>query len=196
VTFGVWCALVLATATAAAQFVDYGVFDLRLRALDSNTHASIFGVVSLVANLAAVLVATLLAGRTRTLEHILLACILGVLFVLRVTAPGDVVLVLSLPLTGSGLAILWRQARPAAGSQAQAIRAGCVLLVVSFVVHAIEQNALSPLSPSPDSWAYQIRCVLKHDAELAGWILITVGLACAWVAAGLRPSARQSASRT
>jgi hypothetical protein len=54
-------ALVLGLAECVAQFLDYGVLDLKFAALDSDTHLSVFGVVSLA--LAALAVLLLLGSR-------------------------------------------------------------------------------------------------------------------------------------
>ena len=136
-TIGLGVAAVLAVATALAQVINYEFFDLRLRALDANTHMSIFGAVSLLANAVAVALAISLAVRTRNREIIILSGVLAAMFALRVTYPPHVLL-LSLPLTGIALVILWRQGRPSAGDGLWTIRVGCSLLVVSFAIHALE----------------------------------------------------------
>ena len=72
-------AALLAVATAVAQFINYHFFDLRLRALDSNTHMSIFGVVSLLANAVVVALAISLAVRARNREMPILSGALTVM---------------------------------------------------------------------------------------------------------------------
>ena len=86
-TLGLGVAAVLAVATALAQVIDYEFFDLRLRALDSNTHMSIFGAVSLLANAVAVALAISLAVRARNREMVILSGVLAAMFALRVTYP-------------------------------------------------------------------------------------------------------------
>ena len=85
----------------------------------------------------AVALAILIAVRARTREIVVLSGVLVAMFALRVTYPSHVLL-LSLPLTGIALVILWRQGRPSAGDGRWTIRVGCSLLVVSFAVHALE----------------------------------------------------------
>jgi hypothetical protein len=80
--------------------------------------------------------------------------------------------VLALPFTVIALVILWRER----GGSQSLIRAGCVLLVASFAIHALESGVMNVGTLNPDSWSYQIRCIVKHDTELAGWILIAMGL--------------------
>jgi hypothetical protein len=138
---GVAVAASLAVATAVAQLVDYHFFDLRLKALDSNTHLSVFGVASLLANAVAVGLAISLAARGRNRELLLLSGALTAMLALRVTYPPGLLL-LSLPLAGIALAILWRLGRPSAGDGSWTIRVGCSLLVVSFAIHAWELEPL------------------------------------------------------
>jgi hypothetical protein len=172
---------VLAVGTALAQVIDYQFFDSGLRALDANTHRSIFGAVSLLANAVAVALAILLAVRARNRELIILSAVLAAMFALRVTYPSHLLL-LSLPLTGIALVILWGQGRPSAGEGLWTIRAGCSLLVVSFALHALEVEPLPGLLSAVSatsistSWVSQVRSLTKHEAELVAWIMITAGL--------------------
>lgn len=52
--WGVRASLLLTAAEAVTQLVNFGVFDLRLSLLDSRTHASVFGVISVGALAASV----------------------------------------------------------------------------------------------------------------------------------------------
>jgi hypothetical protein len=83
------------------------------------------------------------------------------------------VVVLSLPVTATALVLLCRQFT---SSRSRILRVGCALLVLSFVIHALAIGAPSPLTFARDSWGYQLEGVIKHDAELTGWILIAAGL--------------------
>jgi Concanavalin A-like lectin/glucanases superfamily len=139
-------AVSLVVATSVTQFIDYRLFDLRLKALDSNTHVSIFGAVSLLANAIVVALAIAFAVRARRRQTLVLAAALTAMLTLRVTYPSHLLLV-SLPLTGTALAILWRQGEPSAGDALWPIRAGCALLVVSFAIHAWELKPLALLPP-------------------------------------------------
>jgi hypothetical protein len=60
--WGVAAVILLSTTATIAQFIDYGVFDLRIQALDADTHASIFGAISLLALQAAIFAAVVDAG--------------------------------------------------------------------------------------------------------------------------------------
>jgi hypothetical protein len=50
-----------------------------------------------------------------------------------------------------------------------------LLLVFSFVVHAVGPSAVSALGGG--GWAHQLKGVLKHSAELGGWMLVATGVA-------------------
>jgi hypothetical protein len=54
---------------------------------------------------------------------------------------------------------------------------GCLLLIVSFGVHAFGSEFLSALGFGPDTWMFQTKVALKHAAELSGWVMVAVALA-------------------
>jgi hypothetical protein len=98
------------------------------------------------------------------------------------------VLVLGLPFVAVALILLWR----VGGETRPLIRAGCLLLIASFAIHVLEVRSLGG-SLDPETWAYQLRCLAKHDAELAGWVLIAGGLLS--VARGTRVRERSALRR-
>jgi hypothetical protein len=163
-------AIALSIGNAVAQTVDFGFFDLRYQALNSNTHASIFGALSLAACLTAVGTTILLARRQGGTANVVLAVALAGVFLFRAWSPPHV-LVLGLPFVAVALVLLWR----IEGATRPLIRAGCLLLVASFAIHVLELDSLGG-SLDPDTWAYQLRCLAKHNAELAGWVLVAGGL--------------------
>ncbi len=184
--WAVLTAIVLSAALAVTQAIDFGVFDLRFRSLNSNTHASIFGIVSLLACAFAVIFSAIFAKRTHSAVPAILSGALALILILRVWNPPHV-LVLALPFTVIALVMLWRQATGARGI----VRAGCLLLIISFAIHLAESKAFVVLNP--DSWAYQIRCIVKHDAELSGWVLIGAGFL--YLILEKTPRAQRSAPR-
>jgi hypothetical protein len=165
----IWAAVVLSVGNVVAQLIDYRVLDLRYEFLNSNTHASIFGVVSLLACAMAVAASFAVARKAGRLEALALPLALAVLLVLRVGRPPHF-LVLAIPFTAIALVMLWRE-----GSREERtiIRAGCGLLVLSFAIHALE----GPASLDARTAQYQVWYLVKHDAELSGWILVAGGLA-------------------
>jgi hypothetical protein len=168
--WGVRAAVALMLAEAVTQLVNFGVFDLRLTALDSRTHASVFGVLSVLA-LAAAAAAALAHGR----DGLGLAAALGLLLALRVThAPH--VLVYALPVTAAAFVLLWRTARADAGLH-RLVRVACGFLVVSFAVHGPGELVVQHFGLASDTWAYELKVVVKHALELGGWVLVATALA-------------------
>jgi hypothetical protein len=173
---GAVCALAVAATTA--QLVDFGVYGQRLRLLDMTTHRSIFGVASLavlaLAACASVLLAAPQDGRRR--HFAVLAGILAFLLAVRIAQPPHVLL-LSLPGTAAAFVLLWTAPLPA--SVQRLVREGCIVLVAAFVVHGIGEKVVADLGYGPETWAYQIKAVVKHSGELAGWALVAGGLVLA-----------------
>jgi hypothetical protein len=169
---------VLAVAATTAQLIDFGVYGQRLRLLDMTTHRSIFGVASLavlaVAACAALLLAAAQQGRRRPFTA--LAAVLAFLFVVRIAQPPHVLL-LSLPATAAAFVLLWTAPLPP--SLQRLVREGCIVLAAAFVVHGVGEKVVAELGYGPDTWAYQVKAVVKHSGELAGWALVAGGLALA-----------------
>ena len=168
----VWAAILVSTANAAVQSIDFAVFGLRFRALNSNIHVSIFGLASLAACLVAALTAFRLGGRTGRGALFLPLALLAI-FVLRVWYPPDVLL-FALPFAIGAVVMLWRIG---AANDRKLIQAGCVLLVVSFAIHA-SWFSVSGFGAPPhhNDWGFQLFSLLKHNSELAGWFLVSAGL--------------------
>lgn len=165
----IWAALLLSAAAALAQVLNYAIFNLGVRALNSNTHVSIFGGLSLLATALGAAAAVALALRSRELERVTLSGLLVAVLALRISYPPHV-LVVSLPFTATALVILWRKD---SASRSPLLRIGCSLLVLSFAIHALDSYLWTGFT---DSWAFQVQSVLMHETELAGWILIAAGL--------------------
>ena len=175
--WGVAAAILLSASAATAQFIDYGVFDLRIQALDAETHASIFGAISLLALLAAIVAAVLdarIAADRRSHRVVLAILMVGVLG-FRLIHPPHVVAI-SAPLIALVFALLWRGDYGSASARNIA-RWGCVLLAASLVVRTVGAEAVTALGYTRDSWVFQARGVVKHDLELAGWVLVAAALA-------------------
>jgi hypothetical protein len=176
---GLVLALVLVTAQTVAQLVDFGFFDLRIAVIDANRHASLFGAASLLANGAAAIVAwsrgTSGPRRPWQIAAALIVAVLAIRFA-DVGSGGASRFVLLLPIVGTLLVLLWRlTSRDPYGPRA-VVRAGLCLLVFSYVVHVVGPRIVADLGYSVDSWPYQVKGVLKHDAEFGGWILLATGL--------------------
>ena len=168
-------AVTLAVAATTTQLIDFGVYGQRVRLLNMMTHRSIFGIVSLAVLVAAACACVLLALGERDQRKRLAS--LGALFVallaLRIAQPPHVLL-LALPANAAALVLLWTA--PLSGSARRVLRDGCIVLVLAFGVHGIGEKVVADLGYGPDTWAYQIKAVVKHSGELLGWSLVAGGL--------------------
>jgi hypothetical protein len=177
-SWGLVGAFAVALAATAAQLVDFRAYGLRLRILDMDTHASVFGAASLLALAAAVAMAMLLAvappRRNRAARA--LPQLLAVLLALRVVHPSYVIFA-ALPFAAATFVVLWRHAAEPDSRAQRVIRAGCLMLVGSYVLHAFGHRVLSELDYGADSWPFQITFVIRHSTELAGWMVVATGLA-------------------
>jgi hypothetical protein len=172
---GVALTLLAVLCLILTQAVDFEFFQLRIRLLDSDSHASLFVVASLAAQALAALAA---AGRSRARHRstgwIALAILTTLLLVVRVgvsfrpallLGPVAVVFVLIWYLTSS-------DPKPAR----TVVRAGLAALAFSYVVHAFGPHVVAALGYAGNTWPYQVKGMLKHSAELAGWMLVAVGI--------------------
>ena len=169
-------ATLLVAAQIAAQLVDFGVFDLRVAWLNSNHHASLFGIASLLAQGAAAATAALRSAvPPRRAAWAAGAVLIAALLVLRLAVTyGTAPLILPVTLT---FVLLWWLSGSEPARARSVLRAGLCLLVFSFVVHAVGPSLVSALGGG--GWAYQLKGVLKHSAELGGWMLVATGVAAA-----------------
>jgi hypothetical protein len=53
---------------------------------------------------------------------------------------------------------------------------GLVLLGAAFVLHFTGEALLDKLHAPHGGWAAEIKAVVKHGAELAGWLIVTLAL--------------------
>lgn len=181
VSIGVLVTLVIVIAQTASQSIDFGLFDLRLRALDSNHHRSIFGAASLLAHAAAVAaIAARSAWGSRREGWLLLAALVGVLLIVRITSGYDALLLL--PLVACVFLLFWRLTIRDPPQPRAIVWGALLLLACSFGLHPVVPT-VDALGPAANSWDFQIKAMLKHGAELAGWMLLATG-----VAAGSRRS--------
>ena len=177
VTIGVLITLATVIAQTAAQSIDFGVFDLRLRVLDSNHHRSIFGVASLLAQAVTIAaVAARGAWAPRSEGWVVLAALVGALLILRIANAYDAVLLL--PLVTAIFLLFLRLTSDDPPRPRAIVWAALLLLAFSFGMHVLVPK-IDSVSSAGNSWAFQIKAMLKHSAELAGWMLLATGLAAA-----------------
>jgi hypothetical protein len=184
-TAGILLTAAVVFAQTASQWIDFHFFDLGLRVLDSDHHRSVFGALSILAEAVATAAIGLRAVSGRRLAWLIVAAVVGALIVPRalmgyepaferydvpiLVGPFTVVFVVVCALTSRDARrvrfIVW-------GSLA--------LLASSFALHAVGPQADgSSAHLATHTWAYQVTGMLKHSAELAGWMLLTTGMVAA-----------------
>jgi len=170
---------------AASQAVDFGVFNLRFHWLDADRHLSIFGIASLLAQ-AATAAACVLHARVvmdRPRAWLALGLLLGVLIPIRaLTAFNASVLAVPLACVFALLFVLtWHS-----GTSRRIVWVALLLLALSLLLHKVGLDADSSTA-SDYTWSYQTLGIIKHGAELAGWILAATGVAADIAAAPVSP---------
>ena len=196
-TAGLLLTAAVVFAQTASQWIDFRLFDLRLEVLDSDHHASVFGAVSILAQAVAAAAIGLRAVSGRRPALLLVVALVGVLTVPRALmryVPAferyDVPILVA-PLTVACVvlcALTFRDARRVRFI----VWGSLVLLACSFALHAVGLQADGSRAYLAHTWAYQGTGMLKHGAELAGWMLLATGMAAvASPPYGGRPTHRQ-----
>jgi hypothetical protein len=203
-TAGLLLTAVVVLAQTASQWIDFRYFDLRLGFLDSDHHGSVFGAISLLAQAAAAIAIAVRAASMRRPSGLLVAALVGALTVPRALMRFEPafqrydVPILVVPL-GVALIVLCVMTFRDARRVRFTIWGSLVLLACSFALHAVgpQADAHSAAYVETHSWAYQLTGMLKHSAELAGWMLLATGVAAAALSAtDLRTAHLQRHQRT
>jgi hypothetical protein len=172
---GLVLTMTLVVLQAATQAIDFSVFDLRIWAFNCDKRYSVFGLASLFAQLA-VAAACLWRGRGAEAHRgvwLGLGALVGVLILIRgLTTFNAKVLVV--PLACVFLMLCWLTLRDP-GPVRAALWSGLVLLAASLLLHKVGLGA-DDSTASDFTWAYQITSMIKHGAELAGWMMLATGI--------------------
>ncbi|MFZ0043959.1 MAG: hypothetical protein WAK93_21800 [Solirubrobacteraceae bacterium] len=172
---GLIVTIAIVALQAASQVIDFSVFNLRLQALNSDKHYSLFGIASLLAQAAVAAASGWRASRVerRRRAWFALGALVGILVLIRGLTTFNAV-VLALPLACVLLLLCWltwHDPRPARA----VVWAGLVLMATSLLLHKVGLAADSSTA-SDYTWAYQITGIVKHGGELAGWMLLATGI--------------------
>jgi hypothetical protein len=173
---GTAAATVLVVAQTAAHLLDFGVWQLRVQALDADAAGGVFPWISTGVLGAGAVAAAL--QRERRAGFTALAAILALLAVhmeldLRAAVPHWSAAYV--PLLAVAAYLIWTLPIGAEGARAVA-RCGLVVLAFSLVVHLLGPPLLARLGWGPDDWAYQVKVVVKQGSELGGWTLVAAAL--------------------
>jgi hypothetical protein len=178
-------------AQTVSQWIDFHFFDLRLRLLDSGHHLSVFGAASILAEAVAAAAIAFRGVSMRRLAWLLVALPVGVLIIPRALMRYDAVFarydvpILVVPLTVVFVvlcALTFHDAR----RERLVVWGSLVLLAFSFALHAVGPQAAADGRATTyvitRTWAYQATGMLKHSAELAGWMLLATAVAAGTLA--------------
>lgn len=169
------------TAVLSTHLVDFGADHLSVRLLNANSdrswsHLLVTAVLVLATSVA------LVASRRRAQRGLWLAAAAALAFLCISETSGLhaeidkmswgklVYIPVLLILAGC----LWRLA--GAGPARGVIRAGLTLLILSYAIHVLGPHVLQALGLRASNWAYQTKVGLKQGTELAGWLLVLLGV--------------------
>ncbi len=185
---GLLVTVVLVVLQAVSQAIDFKVWNLQVRAFNSDKRDSVFGLVSLLAQAAVAAACGVrggLAQRYRWSARLgsgdpthrrawlgLGALLIALVLVRGLTAFNEKILAVPLACVFVLICgLTWRDSRRPRG----VVWAGLVLMALSLLLHKFGLAA-DASTASDYSWAYQITSMVKHGAELAGWMLLTTGI--------------------
>lgn len=172
---GLMATILTVALLAASQLIDFAVFDLRLHWLDADTHASVFGVVSLLAQAAAAAAIARRGTRSKRSPQawLGLGALVAALILLRALVAYDPAAV-GAPVAVVFCALFWLTRRDPRTLRTL-VWAALALLVASLLLHQVGLDA-DVLNYSSHNWLYQISAVAKHGCELAGWMLLVTAI--------------------
>jgi hypothetical protein len=196
---GLLVTAVVVFAQTAGQLIDFRFFELRLRVLDSDHRASVFGALSVLAEAGAATAIGLRAVSGRRVAWILVAGVVGVLTVPRALMHYEAAFErYDVPILMAPLGVVFVVLCALTVRDVRRVRfmvwVSLALLTCSFALHAVGPQADvagNIAYEATNTWAYQAAGVLKHGAELAGWMLLTTGM----LAAAAPPRGSPSSSR-
>jgi hypothetical protein len=175
IVLGVSLALAAAFAQIVTQVIDVAVFDLRIAALDSDSHRSVFGVLSLGAQAGAgVAVGVRCLSRPGRAAWLVLEALIALLLFVRAFL-SDQPAAFALPV-GVAFVLFWWLTKTDYHRARTVVRVGLFVLAFSFVVHIVAPGIVNHLGYGYGSWPYELKGILKHSTELAGWILVSTGV--------------------
>ena len=181
ITAGVVATGAVVLAGTAAQLIDYAFFHGRVAALDSSTDGGIFGVVGDVSlGLAAAAAWTaLLRMRPVTAATVALPPVLTFLAIDKVFRFHDHIphwIVYYLPLLAAAFVAALSIARRLSPRCLRVTVTALALLAAAFLINRTGEWILREIGASNNGWLRQVKAVVKHGSEVAGWLLMALGL--------------------
>jgi hypothetical protein len=178
-------------AQTASQLIDFHFFDLRIRLLDSGHHKSVFGAASILAEAVAAGVIGLRGASARRRRWLLVAVPVGVLVIPRALMRYEAVFArYDVPILVAPFTVVFVVLCALTVRDARLVRfmvwGSLGLLACSFALHAVgpqaDADGTATTYAITRTWAYQATGMLKHGAELAGWMLLATAVAAGTLA--------------
>jgi hypothetical protein len=168
-------------AGTAAQLVDYGFLGGRVAALDSATDGGIFGVVGDVSLALATAAAwtVLIRMRPVTPATVALPPLLTFLTIDKAFRFHDHIphwIVFYLPLLAAVFVAAVSIARRMSASCFRVIAIALAMLAGALLINRSGGWILREIGGSDNGWMWQVKAVVKHGLEVAGWLLMALGL--------------------
>jgi hypothetical protein len=169
-------------AGTAAQLIGYELFHGRVPALNSASDGGLFGLVGDISIATATVAAWIVLVRVRPVRvaMVVLPPLLTFLTVDKVVRLHDHIphwLVFYLPVLAATFVAAAAVARGLSPRCVRLAATGLALLIGSFALHQYGEWLLYHLGGSDTGWLFQVKAVVKHGLEVAGWLLIALGLA-------------------
>jgi hypothetical protein len=197
---GLVLSVAVVLAQTASQWIDFHFFDLRLRLLDSGHHLSVFGAASIMAEAVAAAAIALRGVSMRRRAWLLVSVPVGVLIIPRALMRYETVFArYDVPILVVPLAVVFIVLCALTFRDARRVRfmvwGSLVLLACSFALHAVgpqaDADGRATTYVISHTWAYQATGMLKHGAELAGWMLLATAVAAGSLASPWRQTGSQ-----
>jgi hypothetical protein len=169
-------------AGTAGQLIGYGLFHGRVPALSSASDGGLFGLVGDLSIATATVAAWIVLIRVRpvSVAMVVLPPLLTFMTVDKIFRLHDHIpdwLVFYLPVLAATFVAVAAATRGLSPRCLRLTAIGLALLIGSFVLHQYGEWLLSYLGGSSSGWMYQVKAVVKHGLEVAGWFVIALGLA-------------------
>jgi hypothetical protein len=169
-------------AGTAAQLIGYRLFHGRVPALNSASDGGLFGLVGDISIATATVAAWIVLIRVRPVRvaMVVLPPLLTFLTVDKIFRLHDHIpdwLAFYLPVLAATFVAVAAAARGLSPRCFRLTAIGLALLIGSFILHQYGEWLLYHLGGSSTGWMYQVKAVVKHGLEVAGWFVIALGLA-------------------
>ncbi|HEY6746151.1 MAG TPA: hypothetical protein VI357_10585 [Mycobacteriales bacterium] len=169
-------------AGSILQFVGFGFFHNRVTALNSASDGGLFGFAGRLAIASAAFASWMVLLRLRPVTPALVVLppvftFLAADEVWRLHRLIGVGLVFYLPVLLAAFLATFAVARSLSPVSFRLCIVALALLGASFLIHQFGEQLLFQLGASSGGWLFQVKAVVKHGAEVAGWLLMTLAFA-------------------